>query len=640
MKIFLIILIIFFINFVLLCNSEEYIYDYLFSNIEHRNDIIKLCDKLNLKTGIELGVQRAEFSKNNLANWKSCTSYSLVDIWANQINYVDSANVDNSEQELILKEAQNNVFPWKDKVKFYRNSTLQAATLVPDDSLDFIYVDARHDYCGVSDDINAWYAKLKVGGIMAGHDYLSQDDLLAIDRKTDQDWSICQNGTINRAAVKGAVNDFASKNNIKIYTTLLKNHDGPYTSWIYQPKTKSASIEITTPPTSFSPTPPPSSSPTPTPKYYGYVLEGQNNTFERPLVSTYTPVIKPITYKVKSTSSYFFFGSKSETKTKIKTIKCNGNLDCKNKVFDNQVKNYTSFSTGIDTKINYKNQKKKDNSRINILVFSVWVGSDVSLDASRLNHRQFCENNGYEYKHFFYNISEIIFPSNRNNKAITAWGSLMAISELFLISNADYFFKVDIDNHFTKPLFRLENFIDPLERYSMYYLAPSISHFRFKSTHSWIAKNNNYSREFIYDWWSYHKKGSCDDMAMEQGASLLNLGEKISLAFGSNFSEYDCHTKCYTRRNSYRHYMCVESWFNENYGENNYIYHPDIFIFYAKKILKSPIGGFSLEVPHKEYNVSTLHSYYKDSFSIHPCKSNPYSSPSNALNDCIYVTQK
>lgn len=35
-----------------------------------------------------------------------------------------------------------------------------------------IYVDARHDYCGVMDDLNAWWPKLREGGLAAGHDYV------------------------------------------------------------------------------------------------------------------------------------------------------------------------------------------------------------------------------------------------------------------------------------------------------------------------------------------------------------------------------------------------------------------------------------------------------------------------------------
>ena len=34
------------------------------------------------------------------------------------------------------------------------------------------YIDARHDYCGCSEDIQNWWPKVKPGGIMAGHDYV------------------------------------------------------------------------------------------------------------------------------------------------------------------------------------------------------------------------------------------------------------------------------------------------------------------------------------------------------------------------------------------------------------------------------------------------------------------------------------
>ena len=46
-----------------------------------------------------------------------------------------------------------------------------AAKTVPDDSLDFVYLDARHDFNGVFEDLSVWWPKLKMGGILAGHDY-------------------------------------------------------------------------------------------------------------------------------------------------------------------------------------------------------------------------------------------------------------------------------------------------------------------------------------------------------------------------------------------------------------------------------------------------------------------------------------
>jgi hypothetical protein len=42
-----------------------------------------------------------------------------------------------------------------------------------DDYFDFIFIDADHTYEGVRKDIEAWYPKLKKGGIISGHDYHS-----------------------------------------------------------------------------------------------------------------------------------------------------------------------------------------------------------------------------------------------------------------------------------------------------------------------------------------------------------------------------------------------------------------------------------------------------------------------------------
>lgn len=46
-----------------------------------------------------------------------------------------------------------------------------AAARFPDNSLDFVYLDARHDLAGVVADIHAWWPKVKPGGVFAGHDY-------------------------------------------------------------------------------------------------------------------------------------------------------------------------------------------------------------------------------------------------------------------------------------------------------------------------------------------------------------------------------------------------------------------------------------------------------------------------------------
>jgi len=50
-------------------------------------------------------------------------------------------------------------------------SSLSAASKFKDKSIDFVYIDASHEYLDVIHDIKAWMPKVKPGGIIAGHDY-------------------------------------------------------------------------------------------------------------------------------------------------------------------------------------------------------------------------------------------------------------------------------------------------------------------------------------------------------------------------------------------------------------------------------------------------------------------------------------
>lgn len=41
----------------------------------------------------------------------------------------------------------------------------------PSSSLDFIYIDAEHDYVSVKKQINDWWSKVRKFGVIGGHDY-------------------------------------------------------------------------------------------------------------------------------------------------------------------------------------------------------------------------------------------------------------------------------------------------------------------------------------------------------------------------------------------------------------------------------------------------------------------------------------
>ena len=55
-----------------------------------------------------------------------------------------------------------------------RMLSIEAAKRYTDESLDFVWIDADHSYRKVLEDLNAWYPKVKIGGMFAGHDYAPQ----------------------------------------------------------------------------------------------------------------------------------------------------------------------------------------------------------------------------------------------------------------------------------------------------------------------------------------------------------------------------------------------------------------------------------------------------------------------------------
>ena len=91
----------------------------------------------------------------------------------------------------IYEQALSNLKKYGNKIQLLRNYSNMAVNFFHDKSIDFIYVDARHDFCGVYEDLSLYFPKLKCNGIMAGHDYV-----LAKQRNSpSNDWGLCANGS-------------------------------------------------------------------------------------------------------------------------------------------------------------------------------------------------------------------------------------------------------------------------------------------------------------------------------------------------------------------------------------------------------------------------------------------------------------
>jgi predicted O-methyltransferase YrrM len=108
------------------------------------------------------------FMAVEIANSKKYIKFDAIDTW--------QGSEEHAEMDIIKKDELYNKFLSNiERVKYYinpiRDWSVEASKRYADDSLDFVFIDAAHDYDNVKADINAWYPKVKRGGHIAGHDY-------------------------------------------------------------------------------------------------------------------------------------------------------------------------------------------------------------------------------------------------------------------------------------------------------------------------------------------------------------------------------------------------------------------------------------------------------------------------------------
>lgn len=169
-----------------------------------------LLDK-KVKTGAEIGVDKGHYSKFLLHNIPGLILYS-IDAWevfSGCTHGETQKKMDRQYQSALLRLVN---YP---TVRIVRALSMDAVKMFKDESLDFVYIDAAHDYKSVSEDIREWSKKVKLGGIVAGHDYTNPiaDRSLGYYREVYD--------------VKRAVNEWVKKN--KIQLNLLTK----CTSWFY-----------------------------------------------------------------------------------------------------------------------------------------------------------------------------------------------------------------------------------------------------------------------------------------------------------------------------------------------------------------------------------------------------------------------
>jgi len=176
-----------------------------------REYIEKLIHKYGWTQGAEIGC---------LVGW---THFYLLDQVPELHMYAVDSWKDKSGSCTYPKQIENRAEFYErasnygDRCTILEMDSLEAAIHVPDESLDFIFIDGDHSYNGCRRDIIHWYQKIKNTGWIIGHDYLqfpgvkqAVDELLfpvnCAAEETDETWArpkiLCGSNSVTICCIK------------------------------------------------------------------------------------------------------------------------------------------------------------------------------------------------------------------------------------------------------------------------------------------------------------------------------------------------------------------------------------------------------------------------------------------------------
>ena len=152
-----------------------------------RGRIVKLARRYEIKSYVEVGVRKGRLSFMMMKNVPTLDEVYLVDPWKKE--YLDmrvlarpphkkdifgeeSQERTDKIYEKVYKTAKTLRIKYKiPTVVVMRMTSVEAAKILRNHSVDMVFIDGLHLYENVVEDIKVWTHKLTPGGILIGDDY-------------------------------------------------------------------------------------------------------------------------------------------------------------------------------------------------------------------------------------------------------------------------------------------------------------------------------------------------------------------------------------------------------------------------------------------------------------------------------------
>jgi hypothetical protein len=152
----------------------EHFYQTIDGFMSHRNTVmLDMAIEQFPPSGIwvELGSwtgKSAAYCVVELVNKNKLGDFYCVDTWDGGVELEHTELIKtNSLKETFLK----NIAPVLDQIIPVESLSWDAANQFENNSVDFCYVDAGHTYECVTNDLKAWWPKMRPGAMFAGDDY-------------------------------------------------------------------------------------------------------------------------------------------------------------------------------------------------------------------------------------------------------------------------------------------------------------------------------------------------------------------------------------------------------------------------------------------------------------------------------------
>jgi len=128
-------------------------------------------DATQTRVMAEIGVWKGDFAAEILAATTNIELYYMIDPWANLPDWNKPFNVGPEVFDEIYREMELKTAFAGDKRRILRGRTIEVVDTIPNESLDFVYVDGDHTLRGITIDLIKIWPKVKLGGFIGGDDF-------------------------------------------------------------------------------------------------------------------------------------------------------------------------------------------------------------------------------------------------------------------------------------------------------------------------------------------------------------------------------------------------------------------------------------------------------------------------------------